>query len=120
MTEFVDHLQDVFERFGPIVLRRMFGGHGIYHKDVMFALVADDSLYLKVDQQSAAQFESRGLARFEYDKGGKRVQVSYFLAPAEIFEDPDEAAQWAMEAYAAALRSRDGSGTRRTRQRRGE
>ncbi len=33
--------------FGPVAVKRMFGGAGIYRDGLMFALVADDVLYLK-------------------------------------------------------------------------
>jgi DNA transformation protein len=106
VSEFTEHLNEVFERFGPITARKMFGGFGIYHDGLMFALVADDTLYLKADHESAGRFEREGLGRFEYDKQGKRVKMSFYQAPAHIFDDRDEAAVWARLAFAAALRSR--------------
>lgn len=106
MTEFITYLTDVFERFGPIHAKRMFGGYGIYHQDLMFALVANDVLYLKADTESAAFFEQLGLSRFEYTRDGKTTRMSYYLAPEEIFDDPDLARTWAVRAYEAALRSR--------------
>lgn len=106
MTEFTTHLNDVFEHFGPIRAKRMFGGYGVYHNDLMFALVADDVLYLKADAESAAFFEQVGLTRFEYVKNGKAMRMSYYRAPEEIFDDPDLAKVWAIRAYDAALRSR--------------
>jgi len=106
MTEFVTHLNDVFERFGPIHAKRMFGGYGVYHQDLMFALVADDVLYLKADAESSAFFDQLGLSRFEYIKDGKMTRMSYYMAPEEIFDDADVAKVWAVRAYEAALRSR--------------
>jgi DNA transformation protein len=48
MSEFTDYLHEVFEDFGAIRVRRMFGGEGVYHQGLMFALVANERLYLKV------------------------------------------------------------------------
>jgi DNA transformation protein len=56
VSEFVDYLHEVFGRFGPIHVRRMFGGYGIYHDGIMFGLVADDTLYLKADASTAKHF----------------------------------------------------------------
>lgn len=106
MSEFVEHLVEVFQQFGTVRARRMFGGYGVYHDDLMFGLVADDTLYLKADNQSAKLFEGKGLSRFEYVKNGKSMKMSYYLAPEEIFDDPDAATLWAQHAFAAALRSR--------------
>lgn len=114
MSEYVEYLHEVFEQFGPVRARRMFGGYGIYSGDVMFALVADDTLYLKADDENRADFEARGLPPFMYDKGGRLVKMSYYLAPDDIMEDRDEAVQWARRARDAALRLRRGKGISRS------
>ncbi|WP_447969649.1 TfoX/Sxy family protein [Nitrospira sp. M1] len=105
MNQFIEYLQEIFVRFGPIHARKMFGGYGIYFKKTMFGLVADDVLYLKVDAELAKDFEARGLGPFEYCKGDKVVKMSYYMAPEEILDDPDEAAAWGTRSYDAALRS---------------
>ena len=114
MSEFVDYLTEVFETFGAVRSRRMFGGYGIYYDDRMFGLVAADVLYLKADAESVPLFEARGLAPFEYIKDGKAMKMSYYQAPEEIFDDPDVAREWAELAYAASLRSGQ-SGRKRAR-----
>ncbi len=106
MSKFVEYLQEVFIDFGEIHARKMFGGHGIYHQGVMFGLVADDTLYLKVDTESAKEFEAKGLGPFEYDNGEKLIKMSYYLAPEEILDDPQEAAIWARRSYEVALSSK--------------
>jgi len=106
MTEFVDSLHDVFSKFGRISTRRMFGGHGIYHEGLMFALVADDVLYLKADAESSVLFDELKLPPFVYVKKGKTMKMSYHMAPEEIYDDPEQARDWANRAYEAALRSR--------------
>ncbi len=72
----------------------------------MFGLVADDVLYLKVDAESLPRFAARGCRPFEYGKGDRLTKMSYYSAPSEIFEDPDEAQVWGALAYAAAVRGR--------------
>ncbi len=106
MSHFVEHLHEVFRDFGLIRSRRMFGGHGIYHDGHMIGLVADDVLYLKADAQSRGAFDALDLPAFEYDKAGKTVSMSYYQAPESIYDDPDQAARWAQQAYAAAQRSK--------------
>ena len=106
MSEFVEHLAEQFEAFGPVTVRRMFGGCGIFRDDVMFGLVVDDALYLKADEHNRAAFESSGLPRFEYSRKGKRISLSYYLAPGEALEDPDVLAEWARPAFDAALRGK--------------
>jgi DNA transformation protein len=105
MNEFAEELHDVFERFGRITLRRMFGGHGVFHEGRMFGLIIDGRLYLKADAQSAAFFEARGLKCFEYQRQGKTARIGYFEAPPELFEDREEAALWGRRAWEAVLRA---------------
>ncbi|MDM0040505.1 TfoX/Sxy family protein [Variovorax sp. J22G21] len=105
MSEFVQSLHEVFERLGRIEAKRMFGGHGVYHEGRMFGLVAGDTLYLKADAQSVAHFDRLRLPAFEYNRNGKMMQMSYRQAPAEVFEDRDEAAVWGRRAWEAAMRS---------------
>jgi len=113
MTEFVDSLEAVFATFGVVRAARMFGGYGIYHDGLMFALVADDVLYLKVDAQSRAAFEEQGLEPFVYEKNGRKTTMSYCMAPESIFDDPEEARVWAVRAFDAALRARAAKTRRR-------
>lgn len=108
MSEFTDYLSDVFERFGPITACRMFGGYGIYHERLMFALVADETLYLKADDVNVGDFAREGLEPFEYDKGGRVVRMSYYQAPEALFEDRELAADWARRSFAAARRAQAG------------
>lgn len=106
MSEFVEFLKEVFVDFGAIQGRKMFGGYGIYHQGVMFGLVADDTLYLKADGETSKLFEAKGLGPFEYDKGDKVVKMSYYVAPDEILDDPQEAAIWARRSYAVAVQAK--------------
>lgn len=105
MSAFVDSLHEIFERFGRIAPRRMFGGHGIFHEGRMIAIVLGDTLYLKSDAESAPHFDSQNLPPFTYMRQGKSMPMSYRQAPADLFEDREEAARWGRRAYEAALRS---------------
>ena len=105
MSAFVQSLHETFERIGRIETRRMFGGHGVWHDGRMIALVFKDTLYLKCDAESARHFDRLGLPPFTYERQGKATPMSYRQAPAELFEDREEAAAWGRSAYEAALRS---------------
>ena len=106
VNEFVEHLDEVFRLFGPIHSKRMCGGYGVYHQGLMIGLVADDTLYLKVDSLSSSHFTETGSSPFVYTKNGRAMKMSYSSAPIEILDDPESAKTWATRAYEAALRSR--------------
>ena len=114
MSEFVDYLHEVFMDFGAIRHRKMFGVHGIYHNDLMFGIIADDQLYLKVDKQSVSLFENLGLEPFKYIANNKESTMSYYLAPEEIYDDSVQASYWAEIAFQAALRASDAKDLKRS------
>ena len=105
MSDFAQHLNDVFRLFGPIEVRRMFGGHGVYRDGLMFGLVSGDTLYLKADDRNAPDFRQQGLPQFEYSRKGKSARLAYYMAPAEVMDGGEEAARWARRSFEAALRA---------------
>jgi DNA transformation protein len=89
----------------------MFGGYGLYCDGTMFALIADDVLYLKVDETNRSELERAGATPFVYAAKGRRTVMSYLSAPEQVLESRELAAPWARSAYAAALRARAAKGT---------
>jgi DNA transformation protein len=83
----------------------MFGGYGLFLDELMFALIADNSLYFKADDKSVADFTAKDLNPFSYQRNGKTFSMSYYQAPGESLDDVDELCDWANKAYGAALRS---------------
>ncbi len=104
MSDFIPFVQELLEDWAQVSARRMFGGHGLYHEGLMFAIVMDQQLYLKADEVNRPEFEALGLAPFTYAMKGKDVALSYWAAPDTIFDDQQEAVNWAQSAWDAALR----------------
>ncbi|MFT4175006.1 MAG: TfoX/Sxy family protein, partial [Rhodocyclaceae bacterium] len=107
-NQVAEHLVDAFRLFGPISLRRMFGGYGVFREGLMFGLILDHTLYLKADAANVAEFERLGLKPFEYMRQGKLIGLSYYEAPESVLEDVHEAALWARRSFDAALRKAHG------------
>jgi DNA transformation protein and related proteins len=102
--EFIRYLRDQFRRWGPVEIRRMFGGHGVFRGGTMFALIHDEMLFLRSDDANRAAFAAAGMGPFRYRRRGKLVALAYHQAPPEAVEDSDILGQWADLAFAAALR----------------
>lgn len=101
-----DYLTDLFQPFGPVTIRRMFSGFGISADGVNFALVIQGAIYLRADAETIPQFQAEGAAPFEYTTRLRTVTVgSYWRLPDRLLDDPDELAQWARAALAAAERA---------------
>jgi DNA transformation protein len=103
-SEFVDYIVEQLALLGEVDARWMFGGYGIFHKDRMFALVADDTLYFKTDDESRVEFEQAGLSRFR--PGSTKAEMPYFQAPAQAIDDRDLLCHWAEKGIAAAERTK--------------
>jgi len=98
-----EDIRELFAAFGPVSVRRLFGGAGIYAEGVMFGLVHRGVIYLKADAQNAAVFEREGLGPFTYaTREGPRELASYRRMPDRLYDDPDELASWTRHALAAA------------------
>ncbi|HET9576679.1 MAG TPA: TfoX/Sxy family protein [Usitatibacter sp.] len=102
--DFVRHVVDSLRDLGPVDVKRMFGGWGLYHQGVFFALVMGGTLYLKTDERNRPHFDRKGLAAFTFEKGGETIVTAYRAAPGEALEDRAVMARWARGAYEAALR----------------
>ncbi len=102
--EYLDFLAEQLAPLGTLTSRSMMGGHCLYINDVVFALVANNTLYLKVDAETKPKFTARGLAAFQPfpEKGGG---MSYHLAPPEFFDNQDAALEWARLGVEAGQRA---------------
>ncbi len=107
-TEFIELVKELLAPLGPIMVRRMFGGAGVYCDAVVFAFIDDDTLFLKTDEGARAAFESEGMGPFTYlTKDGPGTLMSYWRAPDRLLDEPDEIVLWARRALATArLQSR--------------
>lgn len=61
MTE--GDIVDLFSGWGPVTIRRMFGGKGIYSDGLIIAVEIRGELMLKADEESAPIFEAVGLCQ---------------------------------------------------------
>jgi DNA transformation protein len=99
-AEYLDFIKEQLSGFGPVTVRRMFGGAGIFRDGLMFALIADETLYLKADDKSQSEFEALSLPPFTYGaKSGRRTIMSYWRAPEACLDDRDEMTEWAQKAF---------------------
>ena len=106
MPQSKEYLQYVLEQLDGlrgVVSRRMFGGAGLYQDDVFFGLLFRDTLYFKVDDTNRADYESRGMARFQPYPDKPYLSFTYYEVPADVLEDREELTSWARRSIAAAL-----------------
>ena len=99
-------IEEMFQALGPVTIKRMFGGKGVYHMGRIVAVEVSDEMLLKADDISAPEFEAAGARRWAYEgKKGKPVNMPYWSIPDDAFDDPDIMARWVRLAYEAAVRA---------------
>jgi DNA transformation protein len=98
---FRDYVVDQLAGLGPVTVRAMFGGAGLYHEAVFFGVLDDDQVFFKVDDATRPGYEAAGSGPFAPmpDAGPMR---GYYQVPAEVLEDRAGVVTWAREALAVA------------------
>ena len=102
---YLDFVVEWLAPLGSIVARGMMGGHILYCNCVVFALIAKNTLYLKVDDATRPRYEALGLKPFRPFEDHSAT-MSYYPPPAEFFEDEDAMLDWGRAAVAAGLRAK--------------
>ena len=104
---FADYCAELLAPLGPVRVKRMFGGHGVYVDGLFVAIVVEETLYLKTDAQTVPRFEAEGCHPFSYSaKDRKRVTMGYWSAPTEAMDSPAGMRPWGKLAVDAALRAK--------------
>ena len=105
-AQYLDVIKELLEDFGPVQIKRMFGGAGVYYQGLMFGLVMDDVLFFKADDENRPKFEAENLPPAVYEgKSGKPVKMGYSQAPESVMDDADELEIWAQCGFEAAVRA---------------
>ena len=99
---YLQYVLDLLKVLGPVTAKRMFGGAGLYHNGLFFALIADDVLYFKVDDENTTDYLSAGTGPF---KPYGSYAMSYYEVPADVLEDEEQLNEWARRAVTAAMRT---------------
>jgi len=104
-ASFAEFLREQLAALGHITMRRMFGKTGVFCDGLMFGMVADDTLYFRVDDDNREAFkEASCFPPLNYGKNGRTIDLSFWRAPERLFDEPDELVTWARTALAAARR----------------
>jgi len=102
---FAEFVREQLAPLGRVTMRRMFGKTGVFCDGLMFGMVTDNTLYLRVDDHNRAAFkEAESFPPLNYEKKGSTIDLSFWRAPERLFDEPDELVTWARVALAAAGR----------------
>jgi len=106
-ADFAALVQEELAPLGPIQIRKMFGGAGVYAQGVMFGLIMGQTLYLKVDDLTQGEFAAAGSGPFLFQmKDGSSGSLRYYALPEEAADDAEAMGHWARLGLDAALRAK--------------
>ena len=102
---FAEFLREQLAPLGRVAMRRMFGKTGVFCNGLMFAMVTNDTLYVRVDDHNRAVFrEAESAPPLNYEKKGRTIDLSFWRVPERLLDEPEELVTWARAALAAARR----------------
>lgn len=104
-SEFVEYLVEMLQPLGTIRVKSMFGGWGFYADERFFAIVADESFYVKVDDVSRGEFEALDLKPFRYHVRDTKATLDYYEPPTAAMDERELLCDWARKGIAAAERA---------------
>ena len=102
---FRDYVLEQLEQCArQIRAKRMFGAVGIYSGEYFFAVIDDDRVYFKVDDQTRPRFEAEGMEPCR-PYGDSLAAIKYYEVPPGALESPDDLRAWVRDAVAVAQRA---------------
>ena len=101
---FKDFVLDQLGELEDVDCRRMFGGYGLYHNGVFFAIISSGRLYFKTDEATRPQYLEWESAPFQ--PNAKQTLKSYYEVPGETIDNAGELSELANEAVNVAFQSR--------------
>ena len=105
-ASFAEFLREQLSPLGRLAMRRMFGKTGVFCDGLMFAMVTEDTLYVRVDDHNQATFaEAASTPPLNYVAAkGRVIDLAFWRVPDRLFDEPEELLAWARAALGAAGR----------------
>lgn len=103
-AEYRAYVLDLFSGLGPVAIKRMFGGAGIYLEDACFAiLLGGEQIMMRGDATLGPRYEDAGSVQWVYENQRRGpVAMPYWSLPDAAQDDPEEAVAWARLSLAPA------------------
>jgi DNA transformation protein len=90
---FKDFVLDQLDGLRGLACQSMFGGYGLYRRDVFFGIIHKGRLYFKTGDASRARYRERGMKPFR--PNARQTLKTYSEVPVDIVEDRDQLVEWA-------------------------
>ncbi|WP_347329914.1 TfoX/Sxy family protein [Marinimicrobium locisalis] len=88
-------------RVAAVSHRRVFTGVGLYHQQQLFAVMAKDRLYFRVDEASVQPYLQRSMPRL-HPRVAAQPACHFYQLPEAVLEDSAELTYWMRAALEAS------------------
>ena len=93
---FKEFVLDQLAGMNPVTCCAMFGGFGLYHRDLFFGILNKGRLYFKTNASTRPAYEAYGMKPFQ--PSDKQTLKNYYEVPPDILENEEELIIWARDA----------------------
>ncbi|MGF1788434.1 TfoX/Sxy family DNA transformation protein [Photobacterium swingsii] len=97
----------LFDCFGSVKSRSMFGGFGIFAGETMFALVVKNKLHLRANAKNIEVFKEANLSPYVYEKRGFPVVTKHFAIPDIWWNTPEMIIEYAQGSLEGAKNDKE-------------
>ena len=104
---FSDYIEELIAGFGKVDIKRMFGGAMLSRNGVGFAILDDDTFFIKADSTFGAELKKQGCKPWSYSvkKDGTVRDIAYWSLPDTASDDGDEASALARRSFEIAKKA---------------
>lgn len=99
ITRFSSYFRD---EFPLLTYRSMFGGYGLCQNDVMFALVYDDTLYLRAPNDIESVFSQHNMNRLVLFRNNRPKSLQYYEVTEPLWQDLEQLKKFLSIAFSGA------------------
>lgn len=96
---FKEYVLEQLRDLGNVECRRMFGSYGMYYRGIFFGILSKGQVYFKTSDETRPEYAQRGMSYFQ--PNAKQHLKTYYEVPADVIEDAESLAEWALKAISA-------------------
>lgn len=102
--KYLDHVLEQLSDVPNFTHKKMFGGIGFFRDDSMWGAIMGehDTLRLKADETTQAEFEAAGCSPFAMEMRGKPHTMPYWTLPPDLISNKKLLAEWVERAAVVA------------------
>lgn len=106
--KYLEHVLEQLSDVPNFTHKKMFGGIGFFRDNAMWGAIMNehDSLRLKADKTTEADFEAAGCSPWQMEMRGKPHTMPYWTLPQEVISDKKLLAEWVERAATVAAQTK--------------